>query len=385
MGSPVLYLSLTRGTETRLNLDMWTIILTVSCVVLQVPAEPLDVAAARILKEQRYNAGDGRFGSAYAQEDGTVSREETSADGERMGQYSYIDTQGNTVTVRYTAGKDGFRILEGDHVPAGADGLNSAPYNPHIGVKHIRQEEKTPVIPKPLPRTSRTRPASVTTNAVHFNAGGAVNKQVQPAFQPQQIARAAFQPQQSVQQAVRPAFQPQQVANPAFQAQQAVQPAIQPTTQIQRKQPQQFVSSRFANSVPACANCNGLNPFINPADPSHSALFKQQSFQPSQQPASTFSIQQPIQPAYLQQPQQQNLQSQQFQTRQPQFQQQQQFQPQQRFQPHQQFQPQQQFQPKQQFRRPSAEELAHQRLGQAQIQEAVRLQNCLSNPSTSGC
>merc|ERR1712098_654231 len=279
MGSPVLYLSLTRGTETRLNLDMWTIILTVSCVVLQVPAEPLDVAAARILKEQRYNAGDGRFGSAYAQEDGTVSREETSADGERMGQYSYIDTQGNTVTVRYTAGKDGFRILEGDHVPAGADGLNSAPYNPHIGVKHIRQEEKTPVIVKPVPRTSRTRTASVTTNAVHFNAGAAVNTQVQPAFQPQQIARAAFQPQQSVQQAVRP--------------------AIQPTAQLQRKQPEQFVSSRFANSVPACANCNGLNPFINPADPSHSALFKQQSFQPSQQPASTFSIQQPIQPAYL--------------------------------------------------------------------------------------
>ena len=69
-----------------------------------------------------------RFGAAYAQEDGTVYREETSADGERVGQYSYIDNDGKTITVRYTAGRDGFRILEGDHVPTGANGLNSAAY-----------------------------------------------------------------------------------------------------------------------------------------------------------------------------------------------------------------------------------------------------------------
>merc|ERR1712226_739205 len=91
---------------------------------------------------------------------------------------------------------------------------------------------------------------------------------------------------------------------------------------------------------PACAGCQDLNNFINPADPSHAALFQQgQSFR---QPA------QPAQPAF--QPQQQ----QQF------FRQQQQSQQQ-----------------------PSAEELAHQRLAQSQIQEAVRLQNCLANPGTS--
>ena len=45
---------------------------------------------AKILKEQRFNAGDGRTGAAFATENGQVFREETSADGERIGQYSYI-------------------------------------------------------------------------------------------------------------------------------------------------------------------------------------------------------------------------------------------------------------------------------------------------------
>merc|ERR1712157_318697 len=81
-----------------------------------------------------------------------------------------------------------------------------------------------------------------------------------------------------------------------------------------------------AASVPACANCEGVNPFINPADSSHSQLFTSQQQQPLQpafatqqqsarQPASTFipqqqqPAQQPLQPAFssptFRQPQQQ--------------------------------------------------------------------------------
>merc|ERR1712083_485754 len=94
----------------------------------------------------------------------------------------------------------------------------------------------------------------------------------------------------------------------------------------QQRQSEQFNPSEFSNSIPACAGCQDLNNFINPADPSHAALFQQgQSFR---QPA------QPAQPAF--QPQQQ----QQFFRQQQQPQQQQQFQPQQQFQ-----QAQQQFQP----------------------------------------
>merc|ERR1712243_45864 len=86
-----------------------------SCLAAAALSQYVDPEKAKILKEQRFNAGDGRFGAAYAQEDGTVYREETSADGERVGQYSYIDQAGKTITVRYSAGKDGFKILEGDH------------------------------------------------------------------------------------------------------------------------------------------------------------------------------------------------------------------------------------------------------------------------------
>jgi len=61
---------------------------------------------AAILSEARYQSGDGKFGSAYAQEDGTEFKEETDADGTRRGSYSYIDSDGKRRTVSYTAGKN---------------------------------------------------------------------------------------------------------------------------------------------------------------------------------------------------------------------------------------------------------------------------------------
>merc|ERR1711971_172570 len=91
----------------------------------------VDPKQAKILKEQRFNAGDGRFGAAYAQEDGVVFREETGVGGERIGQYSYVDQAGKTITVKYSAGVDGFKILEGAHVPIGANGQNSAVHDPN--------------------------------------------------------------------------------------------------------------------------------------------------------------------------------------------------------------------------------------------------------------
>merc|ERR1719211_190233 len=83
-----------------------------------------DPSLARILQEQRFNAGAGKFGSAFAQEDGVVYREESVGNNERTGQYSYIGDDGKTYTVKYSAGVNGFRILGGDHIPSG--GQNSA-------------------------------------------------------------------------------------------------------------------------------------------------------------------------------------------------------------------------------------------------------------------
>ena len=38
---------------------------------------------------------------------------------QRIGEYSYIGDDGKTYTVRYEAGVNGFRILNGDHIPSG--------------------------------------------------------------------------------------------------------------------------------------------------------------------------------------------------------------------------------------------------------------------------
>merc|ERR1711981_1383746 len=78
-----------------------------------------DPSMAKIIQEQRFNAGDGRFGNAVQQEDNIIIKEQSSGNNERIGEYSYIGDDGKTYTVRYEAGVNGFRILNGDHIPSG--------------------------------------------------------------------------------------------------------------------------------------------------------------------------------------------------------------------------------------------------------------------------
>merc|ERR1712080_325493 len=113
------------GRNSVTETNMARIIASVAMVALASAAPQFqgDSSNAIILQEQRFNAGAGKFGAAYAQEDGVVFREE-SGNNERIGQYSYIDDKGKTITVKYSAGINGFRILEGDHIPSG--GQNSA-------------------------------------------------------------------------------------------------------------------------------------------------------------------------------------------------------------------------------------------------------------------
>jgi len=60
--------------------------------------------AAQDLSGTNYNAGD------------SSRSEQLSPDGSVKGQYSYTDPNGKLITVKYTAGKDGFKV-EGDHLP----------------------------------------------------------------------------------------------------------------------------------------------------------------------------------------------------------------------------------------------------------------------------
>merc|ERR1719278_2400467 len=315
-------------------------------------------------------------------------REETTADGERIGQYSYIDENGQTITVRYTAGKDGFRILEGNHIPEGANGLQSAPFDPEIAKGESQQSppaqpQAAPVREQPRPvrpvRRRPVRPVQQRQSQPQVVAqqpqqpqpqvpSGDFNPFINPAdpshldFQTN-INAAQFRPRQPTQEIPRQRqqFQPAPVQRQQFQPAPVQRQQVQPAP-VQRPQ----ASLPSASSVPACANCQGVNPFINPADSSHAQLFsaQQPAAQPTflpgqtqqQQPDSAFQFQQRTQPAQ-QQPLQPAFATQTFQQPQQTFRQPQQTfqQPQQTFrQPQQTFQQQQpqQTQPQQTFRQP---------------------------------
>merc|ERR1711942_31462 len=184
-------------------------------------------AAAKILKEKRFNAGDGRFGSAYAQEDGTVFREESGAGGERVGQYSYVDQAGKTITVKYSAGVDGFKILEGAHVPLGSNGQNSAPHDPNY---------------------REPAPAPVQQAAPSYNQYNNNNNQYNNYVQPTQA--------------------PNPNRNPFINPDDPTHRNFQYNTNAAQFAPGNSYSQQVA-SVPACADCGGSNPFVNPYDPTH--------------------------------------------------------------------------------------------------------------------
>ena len=226
-------------------------------------AQLTDSKQAKILKEQRFNAGDGRFGSAFAAEDGTVFREETGADGERIGQYSYIGEDGDIITVKYSAGRGGFRILEGNHVPEGASGQNSAAHDPSYR-EPVQQQYQ----------------------------------QLQPQQQQQQYQQPQQQYQQQYQQYQQQYQQPQQQQyaqqqyNYATEAPRAnINPFINPDDPSHRDlryninaasyQQPGLTQQQQQPSVPDCADCAGTNPFINPYDPSHQPGYVQ-----PQQPAA---------------------------------------------------------------------------------------------------
>ena len=70
-------------------LFVWQVVFACVSVAL-CAAQNVDPKKAKILKEQRFNAGDGRAGSAFATEDGTIFKEEADADGNRIGQVIYF-------------------------------------------------------------------------------------------------------------------------------------------------------------------------------------------------------------------------------------------------------------------------------------------------------
>ena len=77
------------------------------------PQQPLPV----ILSHKQALGQDGSFRYQFAADNGLQQGESIAPDGTRTGQYSYVDPDGQKIMIKYVAGKDGFRVLEGDHLP----------------------------------------------------------------------------------------------------------------------------------------------------------------------------------------------------------------------------------------------------------------------------
>ncbi|XP_045468267.1 cuticle protein 6-like [Harmonia axyridis] len=72
---------------------------------------------AQILSHKQGQNHDGNFKYIFTSDNGLAQGETISPDGSRNGAYSYTDPTGKKISVKYTAGKEGFRILEADHLP----------------------------------------------------------------------------------------------------------------------------------------------------------------------------------------------------------------------------------------------------------------------------
>jgi len=201
-------------------------------------------ADAKILKEQRFNNGDGRTGAAFATENEINFREETDHEGTRIGQYSYIGADGKTYFVKYSAGKEGFRILDGEHIPSGGQGAAAFVSEDPEERAAIQAAAPLPAAPRPVAaapvRAAAPAPVIQAAPAVPVDYDYVDDEPVDPNFNP------FINPHDPTHR------------NFAFNKNGA---------KFAPKVPGVLDSSH----VPDCAGCSGLNPFINPFDASHQA------------------------------------------------------------------------------------------------------------------
>ncbi|KAG6455853.1 hypothetical protein O3G_MSEX009411 [Manduca sexta] len=88
--------------------------------------------AAILHHKQALTSGNFRF--EYASDNGLAAGEQIEPDGSRVGAYQYKDPSGQVVKLKYRAGKEGFQILEGSHIPKSPE-----PQPPHNQDNYYQQ------------------------------------------------------------------------------------------------------------------------------------------------------------------------------------------------------------------------------------------------------
>lgn len=81
----------------------------------------------QILTHKQALNHDGNFKYLFTSENGLAQGESIAPDGSRSGGYSYIDPNGKKISVKYIAGKEGFKILEADHLPKAPQPVGPVP------------------------------------------------------------------------------------------------------------------------------------------------------------------------------------------------------------------------------------------------------------------
>lgn len=125
----------------------------------------------QIISHKQAQNHDGNFKYAFAAENGLSQGEYIAADGSRNGGYTYVDPSGKKISVKYTAGKEGFRIIEGDHIPRAPPQAAQAPHpgyaQPQVAYQQPRayddgqyrpEQYNAPAAPSPAYQPSYTQP-----------------------------------------------------------------------------------------------------------------------------------------------------------------------------------------------------------------------------------
>lgn len=93
-----------------------------------------------ILSHKQALGHDGSFKYSFAADNGLQQGESIAPDGSRIGSYSYVDPKGKTISVHYTADKNGFHV-HGDHLPKPVQPIHpvAAPAAPAPAYHHHEQ------------------------------------------------------------------------------------------------------------------------------------------------------------------------------------------------------------------------------------------------------
>lgn len=234
------------------RLFVFTIVIAVATCQQQeggrrVPKYAGDPKTAAIVQEARYLSGNGAFGAAYQQEDGINFKEETDAEGNRKGSYSYIDPSGQRKTVNYIAGKNGFQAI-GDHIPTAPQAAAPTPGytpDPRYNSPDYKQQQYSAPQQYTAPQPARNYGGKPNEDDGQYYPE-LYEKENYVAPQQQYQTQAQYQPQPQYQAQPQQQYQPepQYQSNNIYPGTQQAQYSGLPSTQY--SQPAQYNQPQYS-------------------------------------------------------------------------------------------------------------------------------------------